>query len=134
MYRELLLIALYCMVDDALAQPRFAQQFIRVGRKPKLLDVTLLTLTLALFQEFSGLHKEDDYWAYVRREFQDYFPGQLVDRSQYHRRKKNLADFTNQLRHQIAGTFPNPTNLHIIDCIGTTAITVTKFFGSRSFP
>jgi Transposase DDE domain len=132
MDRELLLIALYCMVDDTLAQPRFAVQLHRPGRKPKLPDVALLTL--ALFQEFSGIHKEDDYWAYAAREFADDFPGQLVDRSQYHRRKKNLAALINQLRRLVAATFPNPANLHVIDCLGTIAITTTKFFGSHSFP
>jgi hypothetical protein len=132
MTKELLLISLYCMVDDLLSQPFFACQLVRSGRKPKLPDVSLLTL--ALFQEFSGIHKEDDYWSYVRRTFDSYFPGQLVDRSQYHRRKKNLHAFVNQLRAAVARTFQNPENVHVIDCVGTTAITVTKFFGSRSFP
>jgi hypothetical protein len=132
MNRELLLISLYCMVDDLLVQPRFARQLVRVGRKPKLPDAALLTL--ALFQEFSGIHKEDDYWPYVSRTFGSHFPGQLVDRSQYHRRKKNLRELMSQLRATVAGTFPNPDSLHVIDCIGTTAMTVTKFFGSHSFP
>lgn len=132
MNRELLLIAIYCMVDEALKQPRLASQLRRAGRKPKLPDTALLTL--ALFQEFSGIHKEDDYWPYVRRELESYFPGQLVDRSQYHRRKKNLSTLINQIRRLVAKQIPNPANLHIIDCIGTSAITVTKFFSSRSFP
>lgn len=132
MDRELLLITLYCMVVDALAQPYLTAQLKRTGRKPKLPDVALLTL--ALFQEFSGIRDEDEYWQYVRREHEDCFPGQWIDRSQYNRRKKNLSALINQIRVRIVRTFPNPANLHIIDCIGTTAITVTKFFGSRSFP
>jgi hypothetical protein len=91
-------------------------------------------MSLALFQEFSGLHKEDDYWRYVRHSLDSYFPAQLVDRTQYHRRKKNLATLIGQLRQWAARLVGNPTNLHIIDCIGTTAITVTKFFRSQSFP
>ena len=59
MDRELLLIHLYCMVDEALEQPTVATQLRRVGRKPKLPDVALLTL--ALFQEFSGICDEDEY-------------------------------------------------------------------------
>jgi len=132
MDRELLLIALYCMVDDALAQSHLAMQLKRTGRKPKLPDAALLTL--ALFQEFSGIRDEDEYWSYVRREHESCFPGQWIDRSQYNRRKKNLAGLINQIRALTARVFPNPANLHIIDCIGTTAITVTKFFGSHSFP
>lgn len=132
MDRELLLIALYCMVDDALKQPALAARLHRVGKKPTLPDAALLTL--ALFQEFSGIHKEDDYWSYVCRELESYFPGQLVDRSQYHRRKKNLSALVNQVRVSLLPTFPNPANLHIIDCIGTTAMTVTKFFGNQKFP
>jgi IS5 family transposase len=132
MNKELLLIAIYCIVDDFCAQPKTAMQLHRQGCKPKLSDVSLLTL--ALFQEFSGIHKEDDYWHYVHNSLASYFPSQLVDRSQYHRRRKNLAWLISQLRQQMARLVGNPTNLHIIDCIGTTAMTVTKFFGSRSFP
>jgi hypothetical protein len=132
MNRELLLISIYCMVDDYCTQPTVAGQLIRAGRRPKLPDVALLTP--AIFQEFSGLHKEDDYWAYVRRNFATEFPGQLVDRSQYHRRKKNLSALIGQLRHYLIGYLTGPDNLHIIDCIGTTAMTVTKFFRTRSFP
>src|ERR1700752_706338 len=132
MDRELLLIHLYCMVDDALAQPAMAAQLIRVGRKPRLSDGALLTL--ALFQEFSGICDEDEYWKYVWREHVSCFPGQQIDRSQYNRRKKNLAELMNQIRQIVARMLPNPLNLHIIDCIVTAAITLTKFFGSRSFP
>jgi hypothetical protein len=132
MDQELLLIDTYCRVDDALAQPALAAQLKRTGRKPKLSDVALLSL--ALFQEFSGIRDEDEYWQYVRREHEDCFPNQWIDRSQYNRRKKNLSALINQIRAVVARTLPNPANLHIIDCIGTTAITVTKFFGSTSFP
>lgn len=132
MDRELLLIQLYCMVDEALAQPPLAALLVRTGRPPKLPDVALLTL--ALFQEFSGICDEDEYWLYVWREHGSCFPGQQIDRSQYNRRKKNLSHLANQLRQLTAGQVPNPRNLHIIDCVGTTAITLTKFFGSRSFP
>lgn len=132
MDRELLLIQLYCMVDDALTQPPLATLLLRPGRPPKLADVALLTL--ALFQEFSGIADEDEYWAYVWREHGSCFPGQHIDRSQYNRRKKNLSELANQIRQSVARLLPNPLNLHIIDCVGSTAMTLTKFFGSRSFP
>lgn len=132
MDQELLLIYTYCRVDDALLQPELAGQLKRTGRKPKLPDVALLTL--ALFQEFSGIKDEDEYWDYVWQKYGDCFPNQKIDRSQYNRRKKNLASLMNQIRVKVARTFANPANLHIIDCLGTTAITVTKFFGSHSFP
>jgi hypothetical protein len=132
MDRELLLIHLYCMVDETSAQPALAAQLVRGGRRPKLPDVALLTL--ALFQEFSGICDEDEYWKYVWREHGSCFPGQRIDRSQYNRRKKNLAALTNQIRQLVARLLPNSSNLHIIDCVGTTAITLTKFFGSYSFP
>lgn len=132
MDQGLLLTAIYCMVDDRLVKPTFARLLRRVGKRPKMLDVTLLTL--ALFQEFSGIRDEDEYWEYVSTKYMGWFPNQWIDRSQYNRRKKNLSQLINRLRVQVAHTLPNPVNLHIIDCIGTTAITVTKFFGSDSFP
>jgi len=132
MDQELLLICLYCMVDDFCRQPGVAVQLLRSGRKPKLPDETLLAL--ALFQEFSGVKDEDEYWGYVWREYGDWFPAQHIDRTQYNRRKKNLAALMNQLWEQVKQALPNHHNLHIIDCLGTTAITTTKFFASRSFP
>ena len=46
MNQELLLISIYCMVDDFCAQPQVALQLCRPGRKPKLSDVSLLSLSL----------------------------------------------------------------------------------------
>ena len=132
MDKELLLIDIYCKVDDECAQPSVAHLLQRTGRKPKLSDVALVSL--GLFQEFTGIKDEDEYWQYVQREHGNCFPGQWVDRSQYNRRKKNLAAVIHHIRLAVIRTLPNPSNLHIIDCIGTTAITVTKFFGSQSFP
>jgi hypothetical protein len=100
------------MVDTALAQPDLQGLLKRTGRKPKLPDVALLSL--ALFQEFSGIRDEDEYWQYVRREHEDCFPGQWIDRSRYNRRKKNLSQLINQIRLTLLPTFSNPANLHIV--------------------
>ena len=132
MYRELLLITIYCMVDDFCAQPKVAVQLHRVGRKPKLSDVAILSL--ALLQEFTGITDEDDYWKYVCREFESSFPNRLIDRSQYHRRKKNLHPLINLFRSQQVTKLPVIPDYHIIDCVGSSALTVTKFFDSQGFP
>ena len=99
MERELLLIFIYCMVDDFCRQPQILRQLRRPGPKPKLPDEAVLSL--ALLQEFTGVTDEDDYWRYVRRQFGSYFPRQLVDRSQYNRRKKDLSPLDNSLRGQM---------------------------------
>lgn len=132
MDRELLLIAIYCKVDEFCLQPRIAGQLHRTGHKPKLSDVALLSL--ALFQEYTGIRDEDDYWVYICRNFESCFPSQLIDRSQYNRRKTNLSELINQFRSALIGELPKPTNYHVIDAVGTAALTVTKFFGSQSFP
>src|ERR1700685_2420932 len=132
MERELLLIYIYCMVDDFCRQPQILRQLRRPGPKPKLPDEAVLSL--ALLQEFTGVTDEDDYWRYVRKQFASCFPGQLVDRSQYHRRKKDLNPLANSLRCQLATQLPKVPGYHIIDCLGTSVLTVTKFFGSQGFP
>lgn len=132
MYRELLLITIYCMVDDFCAQPKVAMQLRRPGRTPKLSDVAILSL--ALLQEFTGIVDEDDYWHYVCGTLESYFPGMLIDRSQYNRRKKNLNPLINIFRLQQVTHLPTIPGHHIIDCVGTSVATVTKFFGSQSFP
>jgi hypothetical protein len=120
------------MVDDFCAQPEVAAQLKRPGRQPRLPDMALLSL--ALLQEFTGIVDEDDYWHYVCDKFASYFPGQLVDRSQYNRRKRNLHPLINSFRRQQVEHLPTIPGHHIIDCVGTSALTVTKFFGSKKFP
>lgn len=132
MERELLLIAIYCKVDEFCMQPKVALQLHRTGHKPKLTDVALLSL--ALFQEYTGIRDEDDYWVYICRDFELYFPGQLVDRSQYNRRKTNLSQLINQFRGDLVSELPKIPGYHVIDAVGSAALTVTKFFGSESFP
>lgn len=132
MERELLLITIYCMIDDFCRQPKIARQLQRVGHKPRLSDEAILSL--ALFQEFTGVVDEDDYWRYVCEQLESCFPGQLVDRSQYHRRKKNLNPLINIFRSQLVAQLPTIPGHHIIDCLGSSALTVTKFFGSQQFP
>lgn len=132
MEREILLIAVYCKVDEFCMQPKVARQLHRTGHKPKLSDVGLLSL--ALFQEYSGIHDEDDYWVYVCRDFESCFPGQLVDRSQYNRRRTNLSELINQFRGDLVDSLPKIVGYHVIDAVGSAALTVTKFFGSESFP
>ena len=132
MDRETLLITIYCMVDDFCRQPEIILQLTRPGCKPKLSDEAILSL--ALLQEFVGVTDEDDYWNYVCENFESCFPGQLVDRSQYNRRKKNLNPLVNIFRSQLVKTLPVIPNHHIIDCVGSSALTVTKFFGSQKFP
>lgn len=132
MERELLLIAIYCTVDDFCRQPETAHQLRRPGPRPKLADEAVVSL--ALFQEFSGIVDEDDYWSYVCKHFEACFPGQLIDRSQYHRRKKALSPLVNILRYQLAKQLPTIPGRHIIDCLGSSVLTVTKFFGSQRFP
>jgi hypothetical protein len=99
--RELLLI--YCMVDDFCRQPQILCQLRLPGPKPKLLD-------------------EDDYWRYVWREFGSYFPGQLVDRSQYHWRKKGLSPLVSRLRSQLLRRLPKIPGYHVIDRLGSRAL------------
>jgi hypothetical protein len=132
MDRETLLITIYCMVDDFCAQPKVAAQLRCPGRKPKLSDKAILSL--ALLQEFTGIVDEDDYWQYVCENFESCFPGQLIDRGQYNRRKKNLDPLINIFRSQLVALLPTIPGYHIIDCVGTSVATVTKFFGSQSFP
>jgi hypothetical protein len=132
MERELLLIAIYCMVADFCLQPTIKIQLKRPGCKPKLSDEAVLSL--GLLQEFTGIVDEDDYWDYVRERFTSYFPGALIDRSQYHRRKKNLNPLLATFRLQLVRLLPVIPGHHIIDCVGSSALTVTKFFGSQRFP
>jgi hypothetical protein len=131
MDKDLLLITIYCMVDEFTHQAQITRILQRSGRHPKLSDEAILTL--GLFQEYTGVHDEDDYWKYICKNFRSYFPGQLVDLSQYHRRKKNLNPLINLFRLQQIALLPPTPDQHIIDCVGSSVINVTKYFDSESF-
>lgn len=130
MDQETLLIEIYCKVYALLKQDQFVSALHRSGRKPDFSDCELVTLSIN--QEFSGIHKEDDYWKYCNNHLIKDFPD-LCDKSQYNRRRKNLAQIINMIRIELLKELPlNPKAL-IFDTLPVPVATYTKGSKTKQF-
>jgi len=88
MNRELLLIAIIVWLRSSVVQPEVACSCVDLAETKTLRCEPAQS---GITPGVTGIHDEDDYWSYIRKEFSSYFPGQLIDRTQYNRRKKNLS-------------------------------------------
>jgi len=92
------LTEMYCKVDDTLQQEPYKTVLERPGTKPVLKDSEIITLSI--YQEFTSFVKEDDFWKFAKNFLKKEFPN-LIDRSQYNRRKRDLWDIMNQIRVEL---------------------------------
>jgi hypothetical protein len=90
-----LFVAVFLTVDCWYQQHGLALLRGKRGRKPDLSDTEVITLLL--MRDFLPFPSERQYLAFIRANYRDWFP-QLVDRSQFNRRARNLRTLVEQLR------------------------------------
>lgn len=130
MDQETLLIEIYCKIDALLKQDKFVIALHRSGKKPVFTDCELIALSI--FQEFTGIHKEDDYWTYCTNHFQSDFP-LLCDKSQYNRRRKNLTKIINMIRIELLKELPLEIKTIIFDTLPVPVTAYTKGTKTKQF-
>lgn len=83
-----LIIAVFCLVDDALARA-VPGRLRRRGPRPVLTDVEVLTVELV--GEYLGLDRDAELFSYFRRHYQHFFPRlREVHRTTFARQAANL--------------------------------------------
>ncbi|MEK7855413.1 MAG: IS982 family transposase [Acidobacteriota bacterium] len=81
-------------------------------------------MTIALFCELMGKTSDYEQVQFVEQWLRDYFP-HTIDRSQYHRRRKNLLQLIDHVREKVRDEIAMETaDLHVID---STPIPVMAF-------
>src|SRR5258706_5335810 len=75
--------------------------------QPKMSDAAVIALTLSA--EAIGIDSENYFWHKLRAEHCDDFP-QLIDRSNFNRRKKSLASYLDKINRQLASVMSESEN------------------------
>ena len=95
-----LIIAVFCLVDDQLAELDPDQRLRQRGPQPRLLDAEVLTVEIV--GEYLGLDRERALLDYFRRHWSHYFPAlEKVHRTTFTRQAANLWKVKERLWQQL---------------------------------
>lgn len=112
-------IAVYCLIDEGLAEVRWEPGWERLrqrGPAPILADSEVLTMEVV--GEFLGLDQDVAIIAYFRREHPDYFPALgRVHRTTFARQAANLWVVKERLWGVIRDAVPHDPLLSVIDSV-----------------
>jgi hypothetical protein len=73
-------------------------------------------LALALIGETLGIDSENYFWGKIKSDYAVDFPN-LIDRSNYNRRRKRLYPFIEQLNQAVADKLNEGDNIFLVDSI-----------------
>ena len=82
--------------------------------KPKLSDCEIIALSIT--GESIGIDSENYFWGKLKKDHLSNFP-QLIDRSNYNRRRKRLLPYIQQLNQFIANQLNEGENIYLVDSI-----------------
>jgi hypothetical protein len=104
------MIAVYCLIDDALAGQRLRKR----GPQPTLRDSEVLTIEVV--GEFLGLDTESSMFTHFCRYYSDWFPSlRQITRTTFTRQAANLWKVKQDLWQRLAQSIPHDPYLSIID-------------------
>jgi hypothetical protein len=86
--------------------------FPKVGKKPKFSDLEVISLNLT--SEYLSIDSENLLFKKLDNQYREDFPN-LIDRTQYNRRKKSLFQSIEQVRKLISCSFTSNEDVFIID-------------------
>ena len=89
-----------------------AGNFPKVGKKPKFSDLEIISLNLT--SEYLSIDSENLLFKKLREEYLDVFPN-LIDRTQYNRRKKSLFNQMEFIRKHLSNLFSENEDVFMID-------------------
>ena len=128
---EEFIIAVFCCVDDALAQVTHGQTIRAKGFAPALSDSEVLTMEIVA--EYQGIDTDQAIWQYFRRHWLAWFPG-LKSRCTFVRQAANLWQYKALLQRHLAaelGAFTDP--VHLVDGIPIPLCGLTRAPRCRCF-
>ncbi len=86
--------------------------FHKVGAKPKFSDIELISFNLTI--EYLSIDNESLLFKKLRSQYKEQFPN-MIDRTQYNRRKKSLFVYIEWVRNQLSTAFSNHEDVFVID-------------------
>lgn len=128
---ENFIIAVFCMVDDALKLMTQGQRLRQRGFAPALTDSEVITLEIV--GEFLGIDTDKGIWEYFRRHWQPLFP-KLSSRTQFLRQAADLWACKLALQRGLAedlGAFTE--TVHLVDGLPIAVCGFKRALRSRVF-
>jgi hypothetical protein len=103
----------FCQINNILSDHRLTDgNFKSYPRKPALCDCSILALTLCA--EALSIDSENYFWSKLKTDHADDFP-KLIDRSNFNRRKKNLAPYLAVFNQRLANRMNEFEDTFIVD-------------------
>lgn len=122
------MIAVYCVVDDFLADKRLRQR----GPQPTLRDSEVLTMEV--IGEFLGIETESNIFTHFCRYYADWFPGlQKISRTTFTRQAANLWKVKQELWLVLIQHIPHDPYISIIDSFPVPVCRFARAPRSRCF-
>lgn len=113
MSMEDFIIAVYCLVDEALKKIMSEQKLRKRGFKPNLSDSEMITM--GVIAEFLRIDTDKGAWEYFSNHWRDWFP-RIGSRANFAKHAANLWNVTQQIQKELAkrlGAFSD--SLHLAD-------------------
>jgi hypothetical protein len=125
------IIAVYCVVDDALKVLTSHQSLRGRGFAPGLSDAEVIAMEI--IAEYQGIDADKAIWQYFQRHWSDWFP-QIPSRSNFVRQSANLWQYKQLIQRQLAvqlGAFAD--DVHLIDGLPMPFCCLTYASRAQSF-
>src|SRR5690242_8656521 len=114
MDRDDFIIAVFCVVVEALPQVLQGQRLRERGPAPVLADSEVITMEVV--GEYLGLEHETTLFAYFRQHYAHFFPGlRTLHRTTFVRQAANLWRLKERLWQGVLARIPHDPTLAIID-------------------
>lgn len=111
---DTLIVATYCLIDEALATVLAGQPLRRRGPDPVLDDAEVLTIEVV--GEFLGMDQDKAIFAYFRRHYGAWFPALCaIHRTTFARQAANLWIVKERLWRSLAARQPHDPHVALID-------------------
>ena len=88
--------------------------FFNYPNRPKMSDCEIIALSIT--GESIGIDSENYFWGKIKSDHSDDFPN-LIDRSNFNRRRKRLIPFIRELNQTIASKLNEGENVYLVDSI-----------------
>ncbi len=132
------IIAVFCTVDEAVAQAIRGERLRQRGPQPVLADSEVLTMEVV--GEYLGLEQDSALFAYFRRHYAHFFPAlRTLHRTTFVRQAANLWRLKERLWQQVVAQIPHDPTFAIIDslplpvCQFARASRCRRFRGEAAF-
>ena len=126
------IIAVFCLVDEAMPQVTGGRRLRQRGPQPVLADSEVLTMEVV--GEYLGLEQDSAIFAYFRRHYAHFFPAlRRLHRTTFVRQAANLWRVKERLWQQLLARVPHDPTFAIIDSFPLPVCQFARAYRCRRF-